>query len=167
MSREPDQPDQPDEPDQLEQVLSEYEHRKQDETRRLVQRAFKVENARRKGAQHFRSYVLAHARETAERLQQAGHRVVYQEFLDAYPPNVRLHLYPRGGALELDEPGRRTIELVWGDPEPDRLFARTWTSEGLGELEERGSVSAAELDELWVRETLLTFVREGLNLERR
>jgi hypothetical protein len=153
------------EPDQLEQVLSEYERKKQDETRRLVQKAFKLENARRKGAQHLRSYVLAHTRETAERLQEAGHGVVYQEFLDAYPPNVRLHLYPKAGPMELVESGRRTLELLWGDPQPDRLFVRTWTSEGLGELRDQGSVAAVELDELWVRETLLKFVREALGLD--
>jgi hypothetical protein len=150
--------------DQLESLLSDYERRKQDETRRMVQRAFKLENARRKGAEHLRRFALAHSREVAERLQQAGHRVVYQEFLDAYPPNVRLHLYPKSGPMDLDEPKRWTMELVWGDPEPDRLYARRWTSEGLGEMQELGSVQAIDVEELWVREQFTTFVRDALDL---
>jgi hypothetical protein len=108
--------------------------------------------------------VLAHTREVAERLQVAGHRVVYQEFLDSSPPNVRLHLYPTAGPRDLDEAGRFTIELVWGEPDPDRLFARRWTSAGLGEMQEMGSVPAADLDEIWVREQLLSFVRDALDL---
>ena len=150
--------------DHLESLLTDYERRKQDETRRMVQRAFKLENARKKGAEHLRRYALAHTREVAERLQQAGHKVVYQEFLDAYPPNVRLHLYPRGGPMDLEEPKRWTMELIWGDPDPDRLFAKRWTSEGLGETEELGSVPAIDVDELWVREQFLSFVRDALDL---
>lgn len=153
-----------DSPDPLESLLTDYERRKQDETRRMVQRAFKLENARKKGAEHFRRFALPHTREVADRLQQAGHRVVYQEFLDAYPPNVRLHLYPKGGPLELAEPKRMTIELVWGDPDPDRLFARRWSTDGLGELSEVGSVPAVDVDELWVREQLMSFVRDALDL---
>jgi hypothetical protein len=100
----------------------------------------------------------------ADRLQQAGHRVVYQEFLDAYPPNVRLHMYPKGGPLELSEPKRLSIELVWGDPDPDRLFVRRWATEGLGEMQEVASVPAVDVDEIWVREQLLAFVRDSLDL---
>jgi hypothetical protein len=151
-------------PDNLESLLTDYERRKQDETRRLVQRAFKLENARKKGAEHLRRFALPHTREVAERLQQAGHQVVYQEFLDAYPPNVRLHLYPRGSALDPEEPKRTTIELVWGEPDPDRLLARRWTTGGVGEMVEQGSVPAVDVDELWVREQLLAFVRDALNL---
>jgi hypothetical protein len=150
--------------DPLESLLSDYERRKQDETRRMVQRAFQLENARRKGAEHLRRFALSHAREVAERLQQAGHRVVYQEFLDAYPPNVRMHVYPKRGPMELVEPKRWTIELVWGDPEPDRLFARRWTSDGLGEMVPMGSVQDIDLDELWVREQFMDFVRDVLGL---
>lgn len=150
--------------DQLESLLSDYERRKQDETRRMVQRAFKLENARKKGAEHMRRYALPHTREVAERLQQAGHKVVYQEFLDAYPPNVRMHLYPKGGAMDLDDTKRWTIELVWGDPDPDRLFARRWSTDGLGEMQELGSVPAIDVDELWVREQFMTFVRDALDL---
>jgi hypothetical protein len=152
------------ETDHLESLLSDYERRKQDETRRMVQRAFKLENSRKKGAEHLRRYALAHTREVSERLQQAGHEVVYQEFLDAYPPSVRLHLYPKGGPMDVDRPQRRTIELIWGDPEPDRLFARLWTPEGLGEVRDMGSVPAMDVDELWVREQLLAFVRDALDL---
>jgi hypothetical protein len=151
-------------PDHLESLLSNYERRKQDDTRRMVQRAFKLENARKKGAEHFRRFALPHTREVADRLQQAGHRVVYQEFLDAYPPNVRLHLYPKGGPLDLEKPTRMSMELVWGDPEPDKLFARRWTSAGLGELTDVGSVPALDVDELWVREQLMSFVREALDV---
>ena len=150
--------------DPLESLLSDYERRKQDETRRTVQRAFKLENARKKGAEHLRRYALPHTREVAERLQQAGHRVVYQEFLDAYPPNVRLHLYPKSGPMDFEEPRRWTMELVWGDPDPDRLFARRWTSEGLGGMLEQGSVPAVDVDELWVREQFMSFVRDALDL---
>lgn len=151
--------------DQLESLLSDYERRQQEETRRLVQRAFTIEAARREGAELLRRCVLSHSREVAERLEHAGHRVIYQEFLDAYPPSVRLHLYPKKGPLELDESRRWTVELVWGDPDPDRLCARRWTSDGgLGEMVELGSVSGTDLDELWVREQFMTFVRDALDL---
>ena len=130
----------------------------------MVQRAFQLENARKKGAEHLRKFALPHTREVAERLQAAGHRVVYQEFLDAYPPNVRLHLYPKVGPFDPEEPKRRTMELVWGEPEPDRLFARRWSSEGLGSMQEHGSVPAVDVDELWVREQFLSFVRDALDL---
>jgi len=150
--------------DQLETVLSDYERRKQDETRRMVQRAFKLENARKKGAEHLRQFALPHSREVAERLQEAGHRVVYQEFLDSYPPNIRLHLYPKAGPMDLEEPQRKTIEFVWGDPDPDRLVVRRWTADGLGDLKEEASVPAVDVDELWVREQLLAFVRDALDL---
>ena len=151
-------------PNDLEALLSDFERRQQETTRRMVQRAFKLENARKKGAEHLRQYVLAHCREVAERLQQAGHEVVYQEFLDAYPPNVRLHLYPKPSPFDLTAGERRTLELVWGDPEPDRLFARSWSSQGLGNVRDLGSASAVDVDELWVREQLLEFVREALDL---
>ena len=150
--------------DPLDTLLSDYERRKQDETRRMVQRAFKLENARRKGAEHLRQFALPHSREVAERLEQAGHKVVYQEFLDSYPPNVRMHLYPKGGPMDFDPPKRWTIELVWGDPDPDRLYARRWTSDGLGEMLDMGSVPDIDMDELWVREQFTTFVRDALDL---
>jgi len=151
--------------DQLESLLTDYERRKQDETRRTVQRALRLEDARKKGADYLRRFALSHTREVAERLEQSGHRVVYQEFLDAYPPNVRLHLYPRVGPLDLEDSKRWTIELVWGDPEPDRLYARRWTSNGLGEIQQVGSVLDIDVDELWVREQFLSFVRNALDLD--
>ncbi|NCG33185.1 MAG: hypothetical protein GWP44_09900 [Proteobacteria bacterium] len=151
--------------DQLESLLTDYERRKQDETRRMVERAFRLEEARKKGADHLRRFALPHTREVAERLEQSGHRVVYQEFLDAYPPNVRLHLYPKVGPLDLEDSKRWTIELVWGDPEPDRLYARRWTSNGLGEMQQIGSVPEIDVDELWVREQFLSFVRLALDLD--
>lgn len=153
------------EPDQLDSILTDHERRQQGEARSAVQRALKLEQARRKGAEHLRRYALLHSREVAERLEQAGHAVVYQEFLDAYPPTARLHLYPNAGPMELEEAKRRTIEFVWGDPTPDRLFARRWTQDGLGNVEEQGSVPAGEVDELWVREQLLTFVKHALDLD--
>jgi hypothetical protein len=90
--------------------------------------------------------------------------VVYQEFLDSYPPNVRLHLYPMRGPMDQGDSKRMTIEFIWGDPDPDRLFARRWSSRGLGEMQELGSVPAIDVDDLWVRELLLTFVRDALDL---
>jgi hypothetical protein len=148
----------------LDSLLSDYERRKQDETRRMVQRAFKLENARKKGAEHLRRFALPHTREVADRLQEAGHQIVYQEFLDAYPPNVRLHVYPKAGPMDLEDPKRMTIELIWGDPDPDRLFVRRWSAEGLGQAQDQGSVPAVDVDEIWVREQLLAFVRDALDL---
>lgn len=150
--------------DEFEQLLAEYETRKQRDAQRLVEKALDVENARRKGVEVLRKHAIGHTRDTVRRLQQAGHKVVYHESLDAYPPNLRLHLYPKAGPVDLETPSRRTFELVWGEPDPDRLFARRWTSTGLGEMIELGSVSGAELDELWVREQLLGFVRSSLSL---
>lgn len=151
-------------PNPLDTLLTDYERRKQDDTRHMVQRAFKLENARRKGAEHLRQFALPHTREVADKLQEAGHRVVYQEFLDSYPPNVRLHLYPKAGPMDPEEPKRVTFELIWGDPDPDRLFARRWSSEGLADAMEQGSVPAVDVDDLWVREQLLSFVRNALDL---
>lgn len=151
-----------DQGDRLEFLLSDYERRKQEETQRQVQRAIRLEEARKRGAEYLRKYVLEAARSVASRLQEAGHRVVHQELLDAYPPGVRIHLWPKGGALDDHEPQRSTLELVWGDPNPDALCAKRWTSEGLDRLQHQGSARAGALDELWVKEQLMTFVRETL-----
>lgn len=151
-------------PDPLDALLAEYDSRKQDETRRLVQRAYRLENARKVGAEHLRRAVLSHSREVADRLEQAGHSVLYQELLDAYPPTVRLHLTPKRGAMDFEEPRRWTMELVWSEPDPDRLLARRWTSEGIGLARETGSVAREDLDELWVREQFTGFVRDALDL---
>jgi hypothetical protein len=102
--------------------------------------------------------------DVAGRLRQAGHRVVYQELLEAYPPNLRLHLYPKAGPMDLEQPSRRTLELTFGDPDPDKLHATRWTSTGLADMVDLGSVASADLDELWVREQFLNFVRTSLEL---
>ncbi len=110
----------------------------------------------------------SHCRTPEKSLSVSSSRVTgwcTQEFLDAYPPNVRLHLYPRVGPLDLEDSKRWTIELVWGDPEPDRLYARRWTSNGLGEIQQVGSVLDIDVDELWVREQFLSFVRNALDLD--
>jgi hypothetical protein len=65
----------------------------------------------------------------------------------------------------LDDAKRWTIELVWGDPEPDRLYAKRWTSDGLGEMDQLGSIPDIDVDELWIREQFLSFVRDALDLD--
>lgn len=150
--------------DEFDVALSDYERRKQEQARDLIQRALALENARQKGADLLRKHVLVHARDVASRLRKAGHRVIYQELLDSYPPNVRLHLYPKVGPMDLTEPKRWTLELTWGEPQPDRLVAQRWTSSGLAEMVELGAVLPSDLDELWVREQFLSFVRRALEL---
>jgi hypothetical protein len=147
----------------LDALLTGYERRKQDETQQQVQRALRLEEARKVGAEYLRKFVVEVARRVAERLEEAGHRVVHQELLGAYPPNVRIHLWPKAGPLDDDEPRRTTLELVWGDPTPNTLCAKRWTSEGLHRLQQQGSVRAEALDELWVREQFMVFVRETLD----
>jgi len=154
-----------DQVDEFDTLLADYERRKQEEARNLIQRALQLEHARSKGADLLRTHVLSHARDVAGRLRKAGHRVLYRELLESYPPNVRLHLYPKAGPMDLSEPTRWTLELTWGEPEPDRLVAQRWTSAGLGEMVELGSVEASEIDQLWVREQFLHFVRRALDLK--
>jgi len=149
--------------DRLDTLLTGYERRKQDETQRQVQRAMRLEHARKIGAEYLRKYAIEAARNVAERLEAAGHRVMHQELLDAYPPNIRIHLWPKAGPLDETEPKRTTLELVWGDPTPDALCAKRWTSDGLDRLQQQGSARAGVLDELWVREQLMIFVRETLD----
>jgi hypothetical protein len=148
--------------DRLEFLLSDYERRKQEETRRLVERAVRLEDARKKGAEYLRRFVVHSARDVAERLQSAGHRVVHQELLDAYPPCVRIHLWPKTSPLDDDETRRTTLELVWGDPDENALCIKRWTSAGLDKLHHQGSARPGVLDETWVREQLISFVRETL-----
>lgn len=150
--------------DHLETLLSEYEQRKQDETRRLVQKALVLEEDRKRGAEYLRRWALQHTRDVAERLQHAGHGVVYQELLDSYPPNVRIHLYPKASPLDDDKPGRTTLELTWGEPGTDEVVAKRWTAEGVSSARKQAVISAEELDDLWVREQLLAFVRDVLDL---
>jgi hypothetical protein len=150
--------------DRLETLLGEYEQRKQEETRRLVQRALVLEEDRKRGGDYLRRWALQHTRDVAERLQQAGHGVVYQELLDAYPPNVRIHLYPKKSPLDEEKPGRTTLEFVWGDPGSEELIAKRWSAESVSSARNQAVVSAEELDDIWVREQLLTFVRDVLDL---
>lgn len=110
--------------DRLDEILSGYERRKQDETRRQVQQALKLESERKTGAEYLRRHVVKPARGVTERLRESGHEVVYQEFMDAYPPGVRIHLWPKSGPLDGGEPRRATLEFVWGDPHPGLLCTR-------------------------------------------
>lgn len=150
--------------DRLDTLLSEYEQRKQEETRRVVQRALVLEEDRKQGAEYLRRWALQHTRDVAERLQHAGHGVVYQELLDAYPPNVRIHLYPKASPLDEEKPGRSTLELTWGEPASNEMIAKRWSAEGISSARNQAVVSAEELDDIWIREQLLTFVREVLDL---
>ena len=167
--------------DHLESLLSDYERRKQEDARRQVKRALRLEEARKLGADRLHDFAIDAVRDVAARLTEAGHRVMEQEFLDAYPPNVRLHLWPKPGPLDREDPPRSTLELVWGEPEPDALGVRRLTSEGAevqGWARPRGQKAASAmlfthepdtrasvgdiLDDLWVKEQLLVFVRETL-----
>ena len=148
--------------DQLADLLSDYERRRQEETRLQVQRAVRLEDQRKQGAGVLRSFVVQYAREVAERLEGAGHRVVYQEHLDHYPPNVRLHLWPRPGLMDDGGAVRRSFEFVWGDPRPDALCVKMWNAASGFRLVLKGSAPPDPLDELWVRERLLSFVQETL-----
>lgn len=149
----------------LDALLQGYEERKQDETRAKIQRALKLEEARRAGNEHMRRVLLGEARDASDRLEHAGHSVIYQEFLDAYPPGARIHLWPKPGPMDVDDPARLTLEFTWGEPEEGRLCVRRWSTEGLGNAVDQGSAGPAELDSLWVREQILTFVRAALSGE--
>jgi hypothetical protein len=105
---------------------------------------------------------MQQARDATEKLQQAGHEVVHQEMLDAYPPSVRLHFWPKPGPLDKGERARATLEFVWGDPVQDALCARRWTAEGLDRLQQQGSARPGAIDEAWTRDQLFTFVRDTL-----
>lgn len=150
----------------LEALLSDYENRKQEETRRQVQRALKLEEARREGNDHMRRVLLGESRDAAERLERAGHTVVYQEFLDAYPPGARIHLWPKAGPMDMDDPKRVTLEFTWGEPESGKLCVRRWSTEGLGNAVDQGAAGPDDLDNIWVREQILTFVRAALSGDR-
>lgn len=147
--------------ERLDVLLTEYESRKQDETQRQVQRALRLEQARKVGVENLRKYVIPPARDVTEHLEVAGHRVVYHEFLETYPPSVRIHLWPRHGPMDEGEARRTTLELVWGEPTADALCVTRW-SEGLHRMQQQGSAPANTLDDLWVKEQLLEFVRETL-----
>jgi hypothetical protein len=153
------------EDDRLDALLIEYEARKQEETRDRVKRAVELEEARREGVDQLRRAVLDVSRDAAERLERAGHSVAYQEFLDDYPPGIRIHVWPKAGPLENEEPRRKTLELTWGEPHPGKLCMRRWSSRGLGAAVDQGSASAEELDSLWVHEQIVTFVWVALSGE--
>ncbi len=169
--------------DRIDLALADYERRKQEETRRQVQRSLRLEEARKKGVECLRKYAVEPARDVAARLQAAGHKVLHQEFMDAYPPNICVHFWPKPGPLETEAPQRHTLELVWGDPEPEALCTRRWTPAGretqgsarLPGRESSGTIlfthepverppSGDVLDDLWVKEQLLIFVRETLHV---
>ena len=161
----------------LDSLLFDYERRKQEDARRQIKRAVRLEEARKRGAEFLHLFAIDAVRDVAARLKEAGHRVAQQEFLDGYPPKVRLHLWPKPGPLDPKEPLCSTLELAWGEPEPDALSVLRLTSEGsevvqglarprapvlfTHEPEDRTSVGDI-LDDLWVKEQLLVFVREAL-----
>ena len=166
--------------DPLDSLLFDYERRKQEDARRQVKRAVRLEEARKRGAEYLHLFAIDAVRDVAARLTEAGHRVMQQEFLDGYPPKVRLHLWPKPGPLDPKEPLRSTLELAWGEPEPDALSVLRLTSEGSevqGSAQPRGQAATAVLfgrekdsrapegdilDDLWVKEQLLIFVRKAL-----
>ncbi|MDH5589312.1 MAG: hypothetical protein OEZ65_11750 [Gemmatimonadota bacterium] len=148
--------------DRLDQLLKGYERRKQEETRVQVERALKLDEDRRKGAELLRRFVLYPARDFVLRVTEAGHRVLHHELMDAFPPSIRIHLWPRGGPLDDGVPSRSTLEFVWGDPDRDRLCVKHWTSEGLDKLTIQSSARAEELSEAWCHDQLYTFVSETL-----
>lgn len=149
--------------DRLDFVLGDYERRKQDETRRMVERALRLEQVRKTGAEQLRNFAVEEAREVTRRLRESGHRVTHQELLDAYPPNIRIHLWPKAGPLDEEQTARHTIELVWGEPDADSLCARCWAADGLDRMKHQGSARPGVLDSTWVREQLLVFVRDTLD----
>ena len=148
--------------DPLDDLLSSYERRKQDETRRVVERAERLERSRRRGAEVLRRHAVDAARNACARLERAGHRVLLQELLQNYPPSIRIHLWPRRGPFDDGVPERFTMELAWGDPVKDELCVRWWDSEGVGTIVDQGSAAEDEVDELWVREQILDFLRAVL-----
>ena len=143
----------------LDALLREYEDRKQEETQEQVRKALALEESRRKGAELLRRFVSDEAEHSVERLERAGHTVVYQEFFDHYPPGARIHVWPKSAPLDADPPGRVTLEFTWGEPQERKLCVRRWTTAGLGTSVDQGAAGRLELDELWVREQILDFVR--------
>jgi hypothetical protein len=152
----------PPEGDPLDELLNTYERRKQDETRRVVERAERLERNRRRGADVLRRHAVDAARNACARLERAGHRVLLQELLQNYPPSIRIHLWPRRGPFDDDVPERFTMELAWGDPVQGELCVRWWDSEGAGAIVDQGSIAEDDVDELWVREQILDFLRAVL-----
>ena len=127
-----------------------------------MQRALRLEEVRKRGAEALRQYALRSCRDVAERLQEAGHKILHQELLDAYPPCVRIHLTPTRGPLDEGEEATSVFELIWGEPDPQALCARRLSSTGADRVHVQGSARPGVLDELWVKEQIITFVRETL-----
>lgn len=148
--------------DPIDDLLHSYERRKQDETRRLVERAERLERNRRRGAEVLRKHAVEAARNACARLERAGHRVLLQELLQNYPPSIRIHFWPRRGPLDDGVPERFTMELVWGEPVSSELCVRWWDSDGMGAIVDQGSAHEDDVDELWVREQILDFLRAVL-----
>jgi hypothetical protein len=148
--------------DPLDDLLNSYERRKQDDTRRVVERAERLERNRRRGAEVLRRYAVDAARTACARLERAGHRVMLQELLQNYPPSIRIHLWPRRGPFDDDVPERVTMEIAWGEPIPGELCVRWWDSEGASAIVDQGSITEEDVDELWVREQILDFLRAVL-----
>ncbi|MGD2070296.1 MAG: hypothetical protein PVI57_16590 [Gemmatimonadota bacterium] len=151
--------------DRLDQLLESYDRRKQDETRALVERARRLESNRQKGADLLRRHVVPTVRDAVRRIGEAGHQVTLDEMLDAYPPNVRIHLWVKPGPLDPPEGERprTSLEFVWGDPNEDRMCVNRWTSGGLGTMGCQAAAREGVVDMTWVKEQLHVFVREALS----
>jgi hypothetical protein len=152
----------PSQGDPLDELLNSYERRKQDETRRLVERAERLEKNRRRGAEVLRRHAVEAARHACARLERAGHRVLHQELLQNYPPSIRIQLSPRRWPFDADLPERFTMELAWGEPVSGELCVRWWDADGSSAIVDQGSVPEDDVDELWVREQILDFLRAVL-----
>lgn len=148
--------------DPLDDLLGAFDDQQQEETRLKVERAERLERTRREGEEIFRQHALDLVRDACQRLDRAGHRVLLHELLRNYPPALRVHLWPRPGPLDIAEPRRHTLELVWGDPVPDQVNVRRWDWSGLGHMSEQAAAAPQEVDALWIREQLLDFIRDAL-----
>lgn len=148
----------------LDELLDDFDRRKQQETRALVEKAKKLEANRKEGAELLRRFALSYLRGAAARIEEAGHEVVLDEMLDAYPPGLRLHLWVKPGPLDDPEVRPRfSLEFVWGDPNPGLLCVKRWSSDGLDQLTHQGQCRPAVLDSTWVREQIHLFLGHALS----
>jgi hypothetical protein len=148
--------------DPLDDLLGAYDDQQQEETRRQVETAERLEKNRRVGSEVLRSHALEVIRDAGARLERAGHRVLIQELLRNYPPSLRLHVWPRPGPMDPGDARRSTLEFVWGDPVPDQLSARRWGWSGLGAIADMDSAVREDADTNWAREQLLDFLKGAL-----